>query len=43
MFWPEGRGALALRPLAKRYDVLSPRMMSIIEELASDWRRLDGA
>jgi transposase len=27
--------------LAKRSNVLSPRMMSIIEELASDWRRLD--
>src|SRR6266849_7601034 len=27
--------------LAKRSDVLSPRMMRIIEELASDWRRLD--
>ena len=27
--------------LAKRSDVLSPRMMSIIEDLAGDWRRLD--
>src|ERR1700745_3824705 len=27
--------------LAKRSDVLSPRMMRIIEDLASDWRRLD--
>src|SRR5438876_2604497 len=27
--------------LAKRSDVLSPRMMRIIEGLAGDWRRLD--
>ena len=27
--------------LAKRSDVLSPRMMRIIEDPASDWRRLD--
>src|SRR5260221_14717489 len=27
--------------LAKRSDVLSPRMTSIIEDLAADWRRLD--
>jgi transposase len=27
--------------LAKRSDVLSPRMMRIIEELAGDWHRLD--
>jgi transposase len=27
--------------LAKRSDVLSSRMMRIIEELAGDWRRLD--
>ena len=27
--------------LAKRTDVLSPRMMRIIEDLAGDWRRLD--
>src|SRR5262245_33750036 len=27
--------------LTKRSDVLSPRMMSIIEDLAGDWRRLD--
>jgi transposase len=27
--------------LAKRSDVLSPRMMRIIEDLAADWRRLD--
>jgi transposase len=27
--------------LAKRSDVLSPRMRRIIEDLASDWRRLD--
>src|SRR5712671_2691691 len=27
--------------LAKRSDVLSPRMMSIIEDLAGDWRRLE--
>jgi transposase len=27
--------------LAKRSDVLSPRMMRIIEDLAGDWRRLD--
>jgi transposase len=27
--------------LAKRSDMLSPRMMRIIEDLASDWRRLD--
>jgi transposase len=27
--------------LAKRSDVLSPRMMRIIEDLAVDWRRLD--
>src|SRR6516162_9826614 len=27
--------------LAKRSDVLSPRMMRVIEDLAGDWRRLD--
>jgi transposase len=27
--------------LAKRSDVVSPRMMRIIEDLAGDWRRLD--
>src|SRR4029077_322606 len=27
--------------LAKRIDVLSPRMIAIIEDLGSDWRRLD--
>jgi transposase len=27
--------------LAKRTDVLSPRMTRIIEDLAGDWRRLD--
>jgi hypothetical protein len=27
--------------LAKRIDVLSPRMIRIIEALGSDWRRLD--
>ena len=27
--------------LAKRTDVLSPRMLHIIEDLAGDWRRLD--
>src|SRR5215468_9127229 len=27
--------------LAKRYDVLSPRMMRVIEDLTGDWRRLD--
>ena len=27
--------------LATRSDVLSPRMLRIIEELTSDWRRLD--
>jgi transposase len=27
--------------LAKRSDVLSPRMRRIIEDLAGDWRRLD--
>ena len=27
--------------LAKRCDVLSPRMMRVIEDLAGDWRRLD--
>jgi transposase len=27
--------------LAQRTDVLSPRMMRIIEDLAGDWRRLD--
>jgi hypothetical protein len=26
--------------LAKRFDVLSARMMRIIEDLAGDWRRL---
>jgi transposase len=28
--------------LATRSDVLSPRMLRVIEELAGDWRRLDG-
>ena len=28
--------------LAKRIDVLSPRMIRIVEELSGDWRRLDG-
>jgi hypothetical protein len=27
--------------LAQRTDVLSPRMIRLIEELADDWRRLD--
>ena len=27
--------------LAKRTDVLSPRMIGIIEDLSGDWRRLD--
>jgi transposase len=27
--------------LAKRSDVLSPRMLRIVEDLAADWRRLD--
>jgi transposase len=27
--------------LAKRSDVLSPRMMRVVEDLAGDWRRLD--
>jgi transposase len=27
--------------LATRSDVLSPRMMRMIEDLAGDWRRLD--
>ena len=27
--------------LAKRIDVLSPRMIGIIEDLGGDWRRLD--
>jgi hypothetical protein len=27
--------------LAKRTDVLSPRMLRVIENLAGDWRRLD--
>src|SRR2546423_4817789 len=27
--------------LAKRTDVLSPRMLRIIEDLSGDWRRLD--
>ena len=27
--------------LAKRTDVLSPRMLRIIEDLCGDWRRLD--
>src|SRR5205085_537639 len=27
--------------LAKRTDVLSPRMLRIVEDLAGDWRRLD--
>ena len=27
--------------LAKRIDVLSPRMIAIIEDLSGDWRRLD--
>jgi hypothetical protein len=27
--------------LARRSDALSPRMMRAIEDLASDWRRLD--
>ena len=27
--------------LAKRCDVLSPRVMRVIDELAGDWRRLD--
>src|SRR5215471_14818529 len=29
------------RILATRYDVLSPRMVHVIEELAGDWHRLD--
>jgi transposase len=27
--------------LAKRVDVLSPRMIRIVEDLSGDWRRLD--
>jgi hypothetical protein len=27
--------------LAKRGDVLSPRMIRIMEDLSGDWRRLD--
>ena len=27
--------------LAKRTDVLSPRMLRVIEDLAGDWRQLD--
>lgn len=27
--------------LAQRTDVLSPRMLRLIEELADEWRRLD--
>jgi hypothetical protein len=27
--------------LAKRTDVLSPRMLHVVEDLAGDWRRLD--
>ena len=27
--------------LAKRIDVLSPRMIRIVEDLSGDWRRLD--
>jgi transposase len=27
--------------LAKRTDVLSPRILRIIEDLSGDWRRLD--
>jgi transposase len=27
--------------LAKRTDMLSPRMLRVIEDLAGDWRRLD--
>src|SRR6516165_1899193 len=30
------------RILAKRSDVLSPRMLRMVEDLATDWRRLDG-
>ena len=30
------------RILATPHDVLSPRMVRVIEDLASDWRRLDG-
>ena len=29
--------------LARRTDVLSPRMLRVIEDLAGDWRRLDRA
>src|SRR6516165_10476647 len=40
------QGLRFLRPelpiiLAQRTDVLSPRMMRVIEDLAADWRRLD--
>src|SRR5213078_1173618 len=40
------QGPRFLRPrlpeiLAKRIDVLSPRMIAIIEDLSGDWRRLD--
>jgi hypothetical protein len=31
----------AAQRLAKRTDVLSPRMVRIISDLASDWRQLD--
>jgi hypothetical protein len=48
--WPSGsparQGLHFLRAelptiLAKRTDVLSPRMLHVIEDLAGDWRRLD--
>ena len=29
--------------LAKRIDVLSPRMIRMVEDLGGDWRRLDEA
>ena len=41
---PQGPGTLRkILPsvLAQRTDVLSPRMIRLIEELADDWRRLD--
>jgi hypothetical protein len=39
--WYDARDSNHPGILAKRSDVLSPRMMRIIEDLAGDWRRLD--
>jgi hypothetical protein len=38
---PQGLRAELPTILAKRSDVLSPRMLRIVEDLSSDWRRLD--